>query len=135
MKIAKGKLKLSSSDTKIGEFVITNEAEHVKIQATSGFWSMRYHQSTPFARFIETGLQNKQTEALHNIISVLYYATTLVPDVEYLKQVQNSCIDYYERNKEMLGVPAVSDAEDKVILQALKDEYLAAEALHEENDA
>ena len=86
MKILKdGKVKLGANDTQIGNFVITKEAEHIKIQPVTQMISVRLSKETNMGQLLLEAL--KTDDSINTIIHYLYAINTIVPDVLYLDAI------------------------------------------------
>lgn len=86
MKILKdGKVKLGANDTQIGNFVITKEAEYIKIQPVTQMISVRLSKETNMGQLLLEAL--KTDDSINTIIHYLYAVNTIVPDVLYLDAI------------------------------------------------
>lgn len=86
MKILKdGKVKLGANDTQIGNFVITKEAEYIKIQPVTQMISVRLSKETNMGQLLLEAL--KTNDSINTIIHYLYAVNTIVPDVPYLDAI------------------------------------------------
>lgn len=86
MKILKdGKVKLGANDTQIGNFVITKEAEYIKIQPVTQMISVRLSKETNMGQLLLEAL--KTDDSINTIIHYLYAVNTIVPDVPYLDAI------------------------------------------------
>lgn len=86
MKILKdGKVKLGANDTQVGNFVITKEAEYIKIQPVTQMISVRLSKETNMGQLLLEAL--KTNDSINTIIHYLYAVNTIVPDVPYLDAI------------------------------------------------
>lgn len=81
MQIKDGKVKLQKRDKRFGNFVVTNEYEHYKVQTIGTEWSLRVGKDTIIGRFIKEGIA-AGGDGLHHIISYLYYISASAVDVD-----------------------------------------------------
>lgn len=130
MKIDKnGEIKLSSVDTKIGEFVISRFKERTIIQTTSRNWVLSFTKDMLIARFIDMFLNDGKIENVRAIITVLYNTTCVIPDVEYLDTLIEASMACMNRHQEIYGTQGITEEQDRQILQELRKDSQAAEAL------
>lgn len=128
MKVTKdNKVKLAKNEKRLGNFVIKNEEEHVKITDINGIFSHRFRKSVPVGAFLEMtykGVKDEETsKGLRNYIAVLYAVSSTVPDKQWLEDVYNASVECMERHPEVYGYPRgeVSDGEDAKILEEEKE--------------
>lgn len=133
MKINKeGQIILSANEWKVGNFIIKNEEHHIKITTANApvnlpLWSIRYRKDMVISSFIllcVEHLSNKNySDRLHNWLSVIYNATSVVPDPKenFLIDVMNASDKAFEAMKHLYGPDKVSDEEDAKILEEEKE--------------
>lgn len=133
MKINKrGEVKLTSVDTKIGEFVVSRYKERLQIQTTSKNWALSIDNDMLIARLIDLFIEDGRKEDLHMIVVCLYNSTCVIPDSEYLNALTDGVIACMNRHKDLYGQQDVSDEEDAKIIDELKKDHQAAELLKED---
>lgn len=121
MKVKDGKLKLDKRDVRIGNFVVTDEENHYKVQDINGQISHRFAKETLIGRALPVMLKQEDRKFLSVWISALYSAFSVVPDAKFLEDVisaVNACI--MRHKDDFYGGNVVSDAEDEKILREQK---------------
>ena len=124
MKVKDGKLSLGKNDTQIGNFVISKEKMHYKMQDINGYWSTRVGFMHPMYTLIEECLKVKNMEYLEAIAKILYAISVTPPDVTMLKDLYKAYGSQIGRMKAKLE-PVDDDKE----LQRVKDMEEAKEEL------
>lgn len=111
MKLDKdNKLKLAKNERRIGNFVIKNETNHVKVMDIGQLFTHRAAKSTPIGQYLgicydalekgdSTGL------GLRNWLSVIFTAFSVIPDIEFLERVVAECEACLKRHPEVYGAP------------------------------
>lgn len=127
----KGRVLLSSKDTKIGEFVVTNLDNQVILQTTSQNWRISYSSEMLVARIIKMFLAQKNTENIRAICIVLYNVTCVVPDEKHLQDLNAAASACRERHPELYDMSDITPEEDQKIIEELKQDQQAAEMLKE----
>lgn len=118
-----GKLKLSKSEKRIGNFVIKKEEIHMKVFDINQIFTHRALRTTAVGKFLEQcydGLADEKTSrGLSNYIAVLFSVFSTVPDLEFLETVYKASEDCMKRHPEIYGVPTgdVSDKEQEEIVE------------------
>lgn len=123
----KGEVVLSKNEWRIGNFVIKDEENHVKIVTANApaklpLWSIRYRKDAAISAFIllcAEHLHNKNyADRLHNWLSVMYNATSIIPDIEenLLVEINTACDKCFAKTKHFYGVQDLTDEEDAKIL-------------------
>ena len=112
MKLDKdNRIKLAKNERRIGNFVIKNEAEHVKVMDIGQLFTHRAAKSTPIGQYLaicydalekgdSTGL------GLRNWLSVIFAAFSVIPDIEFLERVITECEACLKRHPDVYGAPA-----------------------------
>lgn len=119
---ANGEIKLGQNETRLGEFVVSKENAHYKVQTISGNWSMSIGENTAMYNMIKMSLGANETKLLHGWITVMYNVSLVVPDPELLTAINDVSNECFLRHKELYGVKEVSDEEDKKIVEEMKEE-------------
>ena len=126
----KGEVVLSSNEWKVGNFVIKNEENHIKIVTANApaklpLWSIRFRKDMTISSYIilcaEHLSDEKFATRLHNWLAVIFNATCIIPDLEevFLEEIIAASDKALEKNKH-LYMPDVSDEENNEILDELK---------------
>ena len=124
MKVKDGKLSLGKNDTRVGNFVISKEKQHYKMQDINGYWTTRVGFMHPMYMLIEECLKAKNVDYLEVIAKILYGICTTPPDKEMLGDLYNAYSRLVERMKALL-----ESRDDKQELEAAKGSYEAKEEL------
>lgn len=133
MKVSKdGKLKLSKDERQIGNFVFKNEESHIKICDINSQMTHRVGKHLNIGRFLEMGFKQKDDNSLSNYSALLWLFSNILPDVEFIKDIDKACTDCVNRHKEFYGIKEdITPAEDAEILKESEEVYNAIEELKE----
>lgn len=130
MKIIDGKLKLDKRDTRVGNFVITNESDYYKVQDINNMISHRFNKKSLIGRALPVMMQEGYEKFLTTWISVSYLAFSVVPDSTFLSDLLNASNACIERHREdFYNSKAVTDEDDKKVLEEQKklhEDYMKA---------
>lgn len=134
MKIGKdGKLKLSKDERQIGNFVFKNEPEYIKICDINSQMTHRVGKHLNIGRFLEMGLKQKDDNSLSNYATLLWLFSNILPDVEFVKDIDKACTDCVNRHKEFYGIKEdITPEQDKEILDDVRATTEAIEELNKE---
>lgn len=124
MKVKDGKLSLGKNDVQVGNFVVSKEKMHFKMQDINGYWSTRVAFMHPMYMLIEECLKVKNKEYLEAIAKILYAISTTPPDKTMLEALYEAYNSLCERMKAHL-----EPADDEKELQRVKDMEEAKEEL------
>lgn len=128
-----GKLKLSKDERQVGNFVYKNEPEHIKICDINSQMTHRVGKHLNIGRFLEMGLKEKDDNSLTNYATLLWLFSNILPDVEFVKDINKACTDCVNRHKDFYGIKEdITPEEDKEILKESKEVYEAIEELKKE---
>lgn len=125
MKVKDGKLSLGKHDTQMGNFVISKEKMHYKMQDINGYWSTRVGFMHPMYMLIEECLKVKNMDYLEIVAKILYAISTTPPDGKMIEELYHSYTALTERMKARME-PTDDDKE----LQRAKDFEEAKEELN-----
>ncbi len=128
----KGEIKLSKNEHKVVNFIIKEEDTFFKIftanaPADMPMWSIRFRKDMFVARFIRQCLDNYNDEnyirILHNWLAVIYNATCVVPEYEFLKEINDSATKSVRSHPALYGLrpEQLSNEEDNDILEEEKE--------------
>lgn len=124
-----GKIKLSKNEKRLGNFVVAEEENHIKIFDINQMFVHRVRKSIAIGMWLEACYKGLSDEAIRkslgNYIAVLWSASCVVPDVDFLAEVYKSSEACMNRHPELYGVPKkeASDEEDAKIVEGLKEEH------------
>lgn len=125
MKTKDGKLKLGKNDTQVGNFVVSKEKMHYKMQDINGYWSMRVGFLHPMYMLIEECAKAKNMEYMEAITKIMYAIGTTPPDVQMLEDMYKAYNGLVERMKTRM-----EPTDDHTELQRVKDFEQAKEDLN-----
>jgi len=112
MKITKkGKLKLDAKDTRVGNFVISNEDTHIKIQDINSVYVIRYSKRMPMgiwlANLLEMG--EKGLDSIKVWISVMWSLLSVSPDNDLVMDVLKASEAALKRHPDWYGYKMTDD--------------------------
>lgn len=126
MKIKEGKLSLGKNDLRVGNFVLSKEKMHYKMQDINGYWSNRVAFMHPMYMLLEECVKADNKEYIEMVVKILYAISTTPPDVKMLGDMYNAYNALIERMKEKGLVSEQQDAEN---IEAVKRSIEAKEQL------
>ena len=127
MRIRNGKLKLDANEKRIGNFIIRDENEHVKVSDLNQVFTHRADKRTPIGLFLKQcydklGTDESTGKGLGNWLAVIFTAFSVVPDVEWLEAVMTASEACMKRHPEAYGYPAdATEQEDAAAAQEVKE--------------
>ena len=128
MRIRNGKLKLDANEKRIGNFIVRDENEHVKVSDLNQLFTHRTSKRTPVGMFLKQcfdGLASDEStgKGLGNWLAVIFTAFSVVPDVEWLEAVMAASEACMKRHPEAYGYPAgePTEQEDAAAAQEVKE--------------
>ena len=127
MRIKNGKAKLDACERRIGNFIIRDENEHVKVSDLNQLFTHRASKRTPVGMFLKQcfdGLVSNEStgKGLGNWLAVIFTAFSVVPDVEWLEAVMAASEACMKRHPEAYGYPAdATEQEDAAAAQEVKE--------------
>lgn len=135
----KGEIKLEKGEIRIGNYVLKEEKEHIKIQDINGMISWRFNSA-----FIGKGMFYKEMiarvkegaefaeDALKNVIFTDHYVLSAVLDPDSMIEIVKTTTEQIKKHPELYGLdPDMADEDDEKQLDAVKD----LETLQEEISA
>ena len=123
MKIVKGKIKLDKRDTRVGNFVYTDEGEHIKIQDINLTITHRINKRIAKGQLLEMMLAEKDEHKndLHNYATLIYNLLCTVPDVQFYEDINTAVLACVNRHKDIYGIKEdIGKEEDDAIVQEEK---------------
>lgn len=129
MKVDKdNKVKLARNERRLGNFVVKDETEHVKIMDIGQLFTHRASKNTPAGMFLkqcyDALTKDESTgRGLSNWIACLFTVFSVIPDVEFMEKIIDASRECMERHPEAYGYPATqpTDEEDARIIQEEKE--------------
>lgn len=105
MEIKNGKIKLNKRDKRYGNFIVTIEDNHYKIQSISKDWGLRVSKGSDIGKLINECINDTYRDALSRIISFLYIVSSTIVDVQTMQLIFMSYYSSYLRLKIKAGNP------------------------------
>ena len=128
-----GKLKLAKNERQVGNFVIKNEEEYMKICDINSQITHRVSKGVHVGRMLETAWKERSNDYLHTYASIVYLFSNVVTDEQFFLDINKVCIDCVNRHKDFYGIEEDITAEkDKEILEEAREVYEAVEELKKE---
>lgn len=121
MKRVNGRLKLEKRDRQVGNFVITDEENHYKVQDINGQINHRFGKRTMIGRALAIMMAEGHEKFLSVWLSVTMLSFSVVPDSEFLSDVlnaSNACIERHR--KDFYVADAETDGDNEKILMEQK---------------
>ena len=133
MKVTKEGIKLAKNERRVHNFIVKNEATHIKIMDINSAMTHRISKSMNVGRFIEIALKDNKEEWLHAYSSLLWIFSNVVTDEQFFEDVNNACLACINRHKDLSGIKEdIGKKEDDEILHDVKDTHEVIEKLKEE---
>lgn len=103
------KIRLDRDERRIGNFIVKNEKEHIKLSDINQTFTHRVAKRTAIGMFLEQSFDALASDestgkGLANYIAVLWAVSCAVPDVEFLETVFKASEDCIGRHPEAYGV-------------------------------
>ena len=124
MKInADNTLKLARNERRVGNFVIKDEENHIKVMDIGSLFTHRVSKGTPIGQFLKLAYDDLSKGGkgigLGNWIAVIFLAFSTVPDLEFLTSITDASKACIERHPGVYGYPKErpSDEEDARIIE------------------
>lgn len=124
MKIVNGRIKLEKRDTRVGNFVYTDEGEHIKIQDINLTITHRINKRIAKGQLLEMMLTEKEEHKndLHNYATLMYNLLCTVPDAQFYEDINTAVLACVNRHKDIYGIKAdIGKEEDDAIVKEEKD--------------
>lgn len=125
MKVTKsGKLKLDAKDTRVGNFVFTDELEHVKVQDLGSTFVLRVGKRMPLGIWLANilGMGEKGNDTLHTWVATLFSALSPAPDNDYIVDLLKAADSAIHRHPDWYGIKEdATDAEHDDALNEVKE--------------
>lgn len=127
MKInADNTLKLARNERRVGNFVIKDEENHIKVMDIGSLFTHRVSKGTPIGTYLKLAYDDLSKGGkgigLGNWIAVIFSAFSTVPDLEFLTSLYDASKACIERHPEVYGYPkeVPTDEEDARALEEVK---------------
>lgn len=113
-----GKIKLEPGEYRSGNFVYKREGTHVKIIDINSQMSHRMACHLNVGRLLNEALTLKSDNFLHEYASMLWLFSNVVPDRDFMREINDACVACINRKKELYGLKEdINKSEDDRILQ------------------
>lgn len=132
MKILKGKLKLEKSDVRVGNFVYTDEPDHIKVQDISLTVTHRISKHIAKGQLLSMWLEDpkKNEQNLRNYAALTYNLLCTVPDADFYNDIHGASLRCVNRHKDLYGLKEdITDEEDAKIVKEEKELHEAVEEI------
>lgn len=121
MKITnEGKVKLTSIDYRVGNFVYTNFAEDIAFCDINRTVQTKVSKRTCIGMMLEKAIKEKNDTFLQNYGGFIYYLVGLTPDQQFLREGFKAAQDCIERHPDLYGRVDASDEEEKEIVEEMR---------------
>lgn len=98
------------------------KADFIKVYAASQMWSIEYRNDFAMYHIIERGIDDEETrQGVAYVITNAYFASQIIPDEQYMKDLENAVNAFSERKSAQAG--DISEEEDTEILEEERKEY------------
>lgn len=115
MKITKeGKPKLEKNDFRIGNFVLSIEQQHIKVQDLNKCFTLRIRKSMPVGRWLDNFVKmgDSGRDSIKTYIAVIWSALSVAPDNEYMQDIIKAAQGGLSRHPDWYGVKENKTNED-----------------------
>lgn len=123
-----GQIKLAQNEKRVGNFIIKDEGEHIKLMDINSLMSHRVSKTIAMGQFLDMLYKGLKDDAVRktaeNYLAVLWSFSCCIPDVEFCVAVYEAAKASLERNRAMygLGDAEQTDEADAEALEAIKEE-------------
>lgn len=122
MKVTKnGRVKLDSRDTRVGNFVVTDEPEHIKIQDINSTYHIRISKRMPVGIWLTALLERGESAlpTLKTYIAVVWSMLSVAPDDDFVQDIIKATEAALKRHPDWYGIKA--DATDEEHAEAARE--------------
>lgn len=105
MKVKNGKYKLEKNDIRVGNFVLSVEEQHIKVQDLNKFFTLRFHKRMPVGIWLDSLIKrgDEGKDSLKTYIAVIWSVLSVIPDSEYMQALVDDAQEGLERHPEWYG--------------------------------
>lgn len=112
------KLRLDKCERRVGNFVIRNEENHVKVMDIGQIFTHRADKRTPVGQFLAQCYERLASDestgrGLGNWLAVIFTAFSVVPDVQWLEEVMTASEACMKRHPDAYGMPAAPGTDEE----------------------
>lgn len=114
-----GAVTLGKNDVRLGNFVVTAKAGGYGVRPVSGLVEFFFSSESVMGRCLPMMLEEGNRRFCGAWIDALFFAASVVPDVEYLTDILNAAKAAVDRHPVMYGgtVKELSEREDRRVLK------------------
>jgi hypothetical protein len=115
MKIKKdGNVCLDEKDTRVGNFVFTEEEEHVKAQDIGRMFVVRLSKRLPIGIWLSNiiGMASDGLVTLKTWVATIWTVLSVAPDNDYIRDLMNAAEACLNRHKDWYGIKDDATEED-----------------------
>jgi len=115
MKIKKdGNVCLDEKDTRVGNFVFTEEEEHVKAQDIGRMFVVRLSKRLPIGIWLSNiiGMASDGLVTLKTWVATIWTVLSVAPDNDYIRDLMNAAEACLNRHKDWYGIKDGATEED-----------------------
>ena len=134
MRILNGKVKLDNRDVRVGNFVYTNEPDHIKVQDINLTITHRINRGIAKGQLLAMMLDDpkKYERDLHNYAAIIYNLLCTVPDAQMYEDINKAVMECINRHKDVYGMKDdITPEDDAKIVQEEKELHEAMEEIKE----
>ena len=105
MKTKNGKFKLEKGDIRVGNFVLSVEEQHIKVQDLNKYYTLRFHKRMPIGIWLDSLIKrgDEGKDSLKTYIAVLWSVLSVAPDNEYMQDLIKAAQEGLARHPELYG--------------------------------
>lgn len=105
MKIKDGKIKLEKNDYRVGNFVLSIEKQHIKVQDLNQCFTLRFHKRMPVGIWLDSLIKrgDEGKDSLKTYIAVIWSVLSVIPDSEYMQSLVDDAQEGLKRHPEWYG--------------------------------
>lgn len=105
-KLANGEVRLAKNERRIGNFLIKNEENHIKLQDLGGIISHRVAKTMPVGIWLHNLYKrgDDANDTIRTYIATLWSAFSVVPDNDYIQALLDDSKDALERHADWYGI-------------------------------
>lgn len=105
MKTKNGRIKLEKGDIRVGNFVLSVEDQHIKVQDLNKFFTLRINKRMPVGIWLDSLIKrgDEGRDSIKTYISVLWSVLSVVPDNEYMQDLIKAAQEGLARHPDWYG--------------------------------
>lgn len=109
-----GKIKLEKGDIRIGNFVLSVEEQHIKVQDLNKFFTLRFHKRMPVGIWLDSLIKRGDAgkDSLKTYIAVLWSVLSVAPDNEYMQDLIKAAQAGLARHPDWYGKKENGDGQE-----------------------